>query len=776
MLTQPLLEATSKSSTRRIENRTRPRYSLHIGELLGVGPLVGVGTVFSAVAVNGGLPLSSLLSAIAAILVTQVLPGAVIWRAVRPVKGWLIEDLAAGFAIGFAVVIPAQIAAGLTGAHWLSVGMPLSVLLVLLFPRVRSRVQAAEWARVPWWFGPMLALPALSALPAFRTYVSQNKLTWPGVGTPHIDSYLHLSLSAQLFERGPTNWPALQGERFGYHWFGHAWIAQVARASGTELAEVLMRVLPAIIPVVVVASVAAAGLRIANSAAVGATAATLTMVGATPTALGLVWPSNPINPLSPTLGLGVPTFLLLIVLLLLHWRGAIGKSGVFLMTCLAFVSAGTKGSTLPLVIVGIGVASIAALVQRQPNWRTMAGDLGLCAVSLVAALAVVFRGSAAGLSPGFAEAARQTVMWKDLETLPTKQLLAIALVTLFVGVGTRAALTVVLVMDPAGRRDPTGWMILGISIAAMFAAISFSHPGHSQMYFVFSAVPAMSLGSALGLARWYAKASSRLLAPTVISWVLGGFILLLLPATLIGAVGPQHRERALPLSMIGVLVVIVVGLVGYHAQGRHRLRNAALLIAGTCVVASVGAGLRRYSFGTESRPAGSLDSRNTVGQGQIDAAIFIREHSSSDDVVMTNRHCTKPANQDLPDGCEARRWVVAAYSQRQVLIEGWSVTPTSSEVERYKNRSMDLPFWDSALLNLNDDFIAAPSKRAHKQLWDMGVRWVYVEETRPAAATLEPFAVLRHSNDEASAWKLVDPAVIVGEASDGKRVAIDDVG
>ena len=58
-----------------------------------------------ALAVRADLPASSALKLLIALLLTQVLPGVLIWRAVRPVRGSWFEDLAMGFAIGSVIAI-----------------------------------------------------------------------------------------------------------------------------------------------------------------------------------------------------------------------------------------------------------------------------------------------------------------------------------------------------------------------------------------------------------------------------------------------------------------------------------------------------------------------------------------------------------------------------------------------------------------------------------------------------------------------------------------------
>ena len=137
----------------------------------------------------------------------------------------------------------------------------------------------------------------------------------------------------------------------------------------------------------------------------------------------------------------------------------------------------------------------------------------------------------------------------------------------------------------------------------------------------------------------------------------------------------------------------------------------------------------------------SLDRTLAVSRGEIDAARWIRDHSDVNALVMTNRHCTTTV--DPTNGCDSRRFVVAAFSERQVLVEGWTATPESAKLGPHGTDSVTVAYWHPDLLALNDGFIAHPTAAAAAALRAMGVKWIYVDHTRPYAATLEPYATLR---------------------------------
>ena len=168
-------------------------WAAQLAQTLGV--LVPI-AIYVGVAVRTGLPLGSGLAALGMIVLTQVVPGALVWRVVRPRRGWLVEDVAAGFAIGSGLAVPTQIIAGLTHQRWLSIVIPLAVAATLVaVPATRRRIRDARWARLPWWFTPVVSASSLILMPLFLTFVNGNQVRWSKVGAPHVDLYLHQALA-----------------------------------------------------------------------------------------------------------------------------------------------------------------------------------------------------------------------------------------------------------------------------------------------------------------------------------------------------------------------------------------------------------------------------------------------------------------------------------------------------------------------------------------------------------------------------------------------------
>lgn len=721
---------------------------------------------FQAYAVAAGLPVGRLLLALAAVAVTQILPGALLWRTIRPRDGWLLEDLGMGFAMGICLAVPAQIVAGLLQSRWPAILLPLLFAAVLLaVPVTRRRILDAQWSPVPWWFGGGIAVCTLGFVTQLMDYYRTNRLDWAaGPGQPHVDTYLHIALASELLERGPVEWPTVQGGTLGYQWFAHAWIAHVSAVSGAGLDQVTMRFLPALIPVVGLVTVATLGLRLSRSPGVGVLAVAGTVFLGNSTPFAIADAALPLTPLSPTVGLALPPLMAFIAVLAMRWRGQAQRGAWLAIPLLTCISTGIKGSAAPIVVAGIALAILAMLIWNRRMVLPLVLDIVAIGVTLGLTMIVVYRGSAAGLQVNPAEAASQTPLGRALGmslTEPgTTKMQAAALAMAFAAGMSRALFTFALPFRRTDRRDPLTWVLLGSAIAGAAPVVIFYHPGASQYYFLMTAIPLAAVGSALGVWRLYHALTVRSRWLALGFGVVGGALFFTLPARLTGGHLRAHQlGHAVTMVAIGALIVVLCGIAALLLADRRRVVTG--LTAATAVVVLGGAfaagTAQQHSLPVPPVPAPvALTDFGATSNGQLDAARFIRDHSGVDDLVMTNRHCAKPTSD--PDNCDKRRWLVTAFTQRQSMIESWTATPEATNIAPHGRESVTLPYWDPALLQLNDGFYTHPSAAAQRELWDRGVRWVYVDNTIPHAGSLAPYATLRYANQDASAWQLNAPS------------------
>lgn len=739
-------------------------------EVLTLAPILLVALAVAEYAARSQAGHLPLLRAGLGVLLTQVLPGFVLWRALRPRRGWLVEDLALGAACGAALAVPAQVVslvAGFGPLRWL---LPLAVAVVLMaVPGSRQRVLGAQWRALPWWWGPAVGLVGVKAVSVGVSIFSQPMTPVHGWMRQYIDLPYHLALAGELAHHFPPHQPQVAAEPLHYHWLSYAWMAQVGSTSGTGLDVVLLRFMPVYVAILLTLVIAATALRLSRLPAAGPVAAgTAMLLGALP-----LWGSAetsflPMTPLSPTLGFGAVVVCPAIALLALRWRAEAPPGSIWVLALLVTVAGGAKGSFVPVLLAGCVTALAVALLLRSATRRVVALDTAMVGVVLVLLLSLVFHGNEGGMklthftalatSRGSKIIGTAAVSRGDLPKLEV--LLGAALVL------PGMAAVVGLLRQRTTARDPMSWFLLGSSAAGVGAVLLLLHPSESQFYFTKSAGVMLALAVGCGLSQLVADVRARSWLP-VVAGALGGW-------WLIGVAGhfgvraqssPQPVERALlaMLLLVGGLALLAFGIVVVSmllgrrgnadpvATGRRGAGFTVCLLVGLLVAGSAAAAAHPRFTGTKL--LGGPNQPDSVSAGQLAAARYLHDRAGPDDVVMTNRHCRVPRGRI----CDHRVFWIAAYAERRVLVEGWAYTAKANSAGG--GAPFKGPFWDPALLRLNDGFFTDPTQAAARQLWALGVRWAFVDRTAPGAGhtSLAPYARLRLQNRTAQVWQLVAP-------------------
>jgi hypothetical protein len=726
------------------------------GPLVGLASLVVTLALFLGLAMQAGLPFESVLRLLGALLLTQLLPGILVWRTVRPYHGWWPVDLAMAFPIGTALAIGAQVVAGTSGQPWLSLGIgPCVAAVLLILPWTRRRILAARTLPLPLWWVPLVCAATLASVVQLANYLGSTPLRWTdGARAPQVDTYFHLALAGELAHRGPGSFPYVSSETLAYHWFSHAWMAQLSVASGTGLDEVLMRFMPAVMPLAVATVVAAAAVMLSGQAWTGPLAAALAMAGGDLSPYGKGSPGYPVAPFSPSLGLAAPLLVAAVVVIGLRWRGRMRPGAVLLLPVLTFAAAGTKGSTVPLLVAGLALAALAAAAL---NWRKVPVvllDLVLVGGSLALAFTVVFHGAAAGLRFDSVAAISATYTYDLIGGPDSTSVLVWTGVVAVVTLLSRGFLALGLLTTRDRLKDPLTWLLLGAGGAGAAAVVALYQPGMSQIYFARSADPLLALGAALGTVAFVERLKGRISWAVAIA-VVAGPMLALAPIWLLGEPAPgMGLPKLLDLLKVVGWTLVGAGVLAFVLARRQRLR---LLFAAVTFSLAAG-GITSLVLAVADTPPGvsepvEADSAGAVTVDQVQAARWIRDHSAVDDVVMTNRHCQMPNTVF----CDPRRFVLSAFSERQILVEGWSYTPRSEQASSGP-RDIYVPYWHPDLLQLNDGFIDHPDQYAADRLRRLGVKWVLVDRTQKGAAvTLEPWARLRYALPEADVYEFNAP-------------------
>lgn len=717
------------------------------------GVLVILAFVFRA-ATEHGLDAAGGLRGLAVVVVLQVAPGIVVWRAIRPARGSWLEDVVVGGSLGFVAAI---VAVAMPGPVLVpSVAFPAAALALLVHRPSRQRVVARSTAPLPIWVPLATAAPALLLVPGTLRFFRSNPVAWSeGFRSFYVDMPFHLSLAGQLAHRGPATVPYVVSEPLQYHWFSHAWVAQVGVTANVELDQVLLRLLPVIVVVATPVAVAAVTLRLTDWPWAPPLASLLAVAAADLTVFTARGTANLVYHLSPSLATSVCLSAGLVIVLAVRWSEVtVSRAGRVVLVLLAMAIAGTKGSALPVLVVGAAVATAAALQSptHRPLARRIAGDTVTLIGALVVTSLVVFGGSSPGLALDPSAALRQAVA-PLLEATDDPGVLTL--------VGAGALLTVsamargigVLPLLAARRRATSPFIafLLGTGLAGAGAVVIFAHDGLSQFYFLRNAAPWLAVASALGIASARDTARWRFVVGGGVGMIVG------LGAVWIryqGLTNGDNRAARQALFGLGLVIGAMLFAAGLAQLGRiaHRLQQGALaasVVLLTVVTVPSVAHLATMDSGPVDAPV-EPGSPLAVSRDQITAARWLRDRSASDALVATNRHCNGPSEPR----CDNRRFSVAAYTERQLLVEGWGYTTQTALRAREDLDDAYVPYWREDVLTANDAFFDNPSPASTQRLRDLGVEWVFVDKTVPFDPAIGDDAELRYDTPYARVFHL----------------------
>jgi hypothetical protein len=690
------------------------------------------------------------------VLGLQVLPGMLLWRIIRPASGWWIEDLTFGFAVGAALAIPAHVAAVAWSAPVLAWLVPLAVAPGLLaVPVTRRRILSARCEPLPRSWG--LAVALTTVVPAiFAVRFFDQPLRWTGWAKPYVDLPYHLALTGQVAHQWPLHYPQVAGETLHYQWFSYAWIDQVSATSGTSLDVILLRFMPAVIAIAVPLVTAAAAIRITGLVWAGPVAAAISCSMGELDLPRLFTISLPFTPFSPTQGFGLLLLVPVLALLVMRWRAEIPKAAVILVVFLLLAAGGSKGSTLPILFVGCALSALAALAFRSPRRWVIIADTAVVALVLVALLRTLFGNSDGGLrvSPLEWLSDERGAALTGRTGLSSTTVLVVAVLT-FVTLFIRMAAALVCFADSNTRMDPVCWLLLGCGLAGAGAMVVFAHPGQSQLYFLWTATIPLSILAAWGCVALVARTARP--GVVAVAGSVAGVLAVFVAHGWAGAwPGADSGLRSSVFQVLVFAALVAAGCaVGMALPRRGRL-SARSVVTAALVAATIASSVPalEYALGSASVDVAAKPWQlGAVSSGEVRAARWLRDNSSESDLVMTNRHCRGPEHA----GCDHRTFFVSAYSERQVLVEGWAYTQRANALHagtpEYAPRNG--PFWRPGLLALNDRFFVHPTATAARRLYARGVRWVYVDRGAPHTGDLTRYAVTRFATPTATVYELL---------------------
>ncbi|MFG1847589.1 hypothetical protein [Micromonospora carbonacea] len=736
---------------------------------LRYAPAVAGYAVVAAALLATGTPVADLARWTGYALLAVLLPGTLVFRALRRRPHTLVEDVAFGAAVGLVLELAgwaALTAAGLPHLLWL---WPLAVLVPFaVVPRLRRHWRATGNTPVPTgWAWALAGVVAGFTLYLYESFLRVNPVLPSDEGqAQYIDLAFQLSLAGAATHQVPLDVPQVAGEPLHYHWFGFAHFAAASLVSGVDLPTVFFRLgVPTLCALAAVLA-AVVGWRVTGRPYAGVAAAALMFT------VGEFGYENGIRQLFGTQATfivwGSPSMTYSWVLLLPlvaalgelvgRARGstvpALGRGAWVLAALFLAASTGAKASSVPVVLAALAFTAAVSLAFRRTLPRAVLAAAGLALAAQLFATAVLFAFESHGVTVDPFSGLRPYV--GTGRPAATTALLWVAVsVAFLLNLQLRLAGVVALLRLRRWRLEPVQVFLLGGALAGPAIYLLVGHPGSSNQYFTRAGFAFGVVLSAWGWAELVDSAALGARGRALLGAGAAGLAVLLTAVQLWHpAASPSTPSYAPVLPLLTwaaalAAVALLVGLCWPALVGRWpglAGRGGAVLLTAALVAGAPG--LVLDAAAAHRFPNGGAYPVERMPASRVAAARYVQEHSAPGDVVATNAHCRAVVN----GWCDARSFWVSAYTERSVLVEGWAFAPRMVGLPG----GPYAPFWDAGRLRANDAAFTAPTADGLADLRDTyGVRWLLVDRrVAPESPALATLADLRYTNARTAVYRL----------------------
>jgi hypothetical protein len=740
-------------------------------------------------AVHRWLPLAAGLSYFASVLVATgtspldvaryagyvflalIVPGTLVYRALRRRPHTLVEDVAMGAAVGLVLELPAwALFAALDLGGWLWL-WPLAVIVPFgAVPALRRHWVVRDYSRrapIGWSWSVTGAVAFFTTYLAY-TFLERNPILPTSEGTrQYMDLAYQLALAGEAKHQFPLHVPQVAGEPLNYHWFGYAHMASTSMIGHIDLPVVALRLaVPGLCAAAIVLT-AVLGWRVSGRPYVGAGAAALFFViGETNFTHPVTMPFGTQASFVIWHGMSMIYSWVLLIALIAALADVVDRRadravppigpGAFVLTALLmFASSGAKASSVPVVAIALALTAIVLLIaRRRIPWAVVVAG-AIAGSAQLFATAVLFRFQAYGIEVGWLSGFE--AYWTQPADRPqwVQSLVVVAVIAAFViNMQLRVAGVAPLLWLRRGRLEPVQLLLLTGAIAGPLLYLALRQPGGANQYFTRAGFAFAVVISAWGYALVLERARLDRREKATLG-ALAAALAVVLTAVELRYAGPSPAVVTAfdPLKPLlewfaGLLAVGLLAALAWGPASRAMpaLRGRGGLAALTALLVIGAPGLVMDMYKSVQSPNGGAYVNVPMPRTRIEAARWTREHSSPRDVIATNVHCLQVVN----GWCDARSFWLSAYSERRVLVEGWGFAPLVAALGSYT------PFWDQDLLRRNDAAFVTPSADGLRDLRDRyGVRWLVVDRTVGVEAPeLRTLARLRFDGGRMAVYEL----------------------
>ena len=711
-------------------------------------PIATVGLVVGVLMLLAGVPVVEVVQVVA-ILFVQMVAGVMIWGCIDPQSSRSMPLLiGAGSTIGFcASTLLHQLlrATPFSRIAWL---LPLIGVLVFAFiKRKRNDFEATSELQfdlktfVPilvmfttiglgdqwWWIYPIVFLSGALVVAnflhknIFRVVLlvspfalllsvvlrKMNYLWW--IMTNDIPFLESLAYSVNRW--GPRKNINAVGTELSYHWFALAWSGMTTQLSGAQSWTVLTIMLPIVICMTI-------GLLIWGIIYETTTSPILATIG---TASVLLL-RDVVSVTSPT---HMFSFIIMFVLVLMMKRWlethAISPQAAITAALLLFCLFGSKVSTGATFSAGAG---LIILISSNLKLRTRFIALASSGVAVLLSYLFFFGDGPHSvghqLKPGFSNVGGLILVDRVLGGGPLH--FALELFTQCLYFLPELSLILLIFAYRNHVLVNTFQKYLVLSIASGFILARFLDGAGTESYFMHVTFPIAAILIIVTFPRVW-KIPSPALSYRQIGFILAagfsiGFIRRWISQVVISHHSYSVIERSLPFIALYTVALSIAIFLGRRFSLTSRKLAFALIFC-LLLTSSISGeqAHRRFSFAKSAFNATSGNGPEFVkwnhltgSPDQISAIKWITDNTPSNDILATNRGCLQI------DFCKVPKWyLLSALAKRELLLEGNS-TGLSNDDSWVKERKI-----------LSEEFVISPNRTMANRLYELGVRWHYVE-------------------------------------------------
>lgn len=544
-------------------------------------------------------------------------------------------------------------------------------------------------------------------------------IKWDGVWSFYPDTLWQMSLIGENISKSAKYFPYLSGVDLSYPWGLHSFLGTWSYFVGISAAEALLVVWPALFALLAPLVFMVFGTKISGKYITGVLLVlALSTTGQIAISGGEIAASPFIYPVSPTYELGIVLLYSLGFLCICYLKEPIKFTSLVLLSALSFVSATSKASNGPLIVLALVIwIAINLSFKNQITKRLFIAQI------CILVSAVIGYGVTSSKGAG-------SITLDPLSFSPSNfinsAIISLSIILIYVLVLIGASIT--LMLNGVERAK-----VIGISLF-VFGAITITsvlgHPGKSQLYFLWTSYPLL-----ITLTIWALIVVAKKYQTMVVFGVLA--IAWLTPQIwgILNISMPLIAKWEPILVLFSYLLVSITFIVTY--LGNQGQKISVLLVISIATLGAVGIQTPKitplnYSFQTDSTDSNALSYQD------VELLSYLKSKSDPTDLIATDFHCTNDSISSQK--CDGKYFAINAYSERRTIISGWAYTQLG-----------DTPA-TSSVLNDNDRAVNNSSPENVDFLKQRKVKWLITHSSPNNQSELNKVAVPVKTGDKMTLW------------------------